>query len=398
MNQPLVLHIATADMGLRFLLLEQMQAIQHAGYQVRGVASDGPYRAEVEAAGIPVDVIKMPRAVTPNRDLLALSQLVRLFRELKPTIVHTHNPKPGLLGQLAARIAGVPIIINTIHGFYFHEHSSANQRRFYIAMEKIAARCSHAILSQNREDLNAAIALKIARPEQISFLGNGINLQVFDRRAVSQADIQAARQELGIPADAQVIGAVGRLVAEKGYHELFQACQQLMATRLNLHLLVVGPEEPNKADGLTAATAAKYGIAERTHFAGLRRDMPVLYRLMDVLAHPSYREGFPRAPMEATAMGVPVVASDIRGCRETVVHSLNGMLVPVRDAAALAHSLGRMIDDRVLREAFARLTRRVAQREFDQQRVFDRVLLTYAKQLQAHGMAVPESIQSQASI
>ncbi|MFD3165861.1 glycosyltransferase family 4 protein [Herpetosiphon sp. NSE202] len=393
MNQPLVLHIATADMGLRFLLLEQMQAIQYAGYRVRGVASDGPYRAEVEAAGIPVEVVTMPRSVTPTSDLVAVAKLVRLFRQLKPTIVHTHNPKPGLLGQLAARLAGVPIIINTIHGFYFHEHSSAKQRNFYIAMEKIAARCSHAILSQNREDLNTALAHKIARPEQISLLGNGINLQQFDRRAVSQAEIQAARQALGIPADAQVIGAVGRLVAEKGYHELFRACQQLMATRPNLHLLMVGPEEPHKADGLTAATATEYGIAERSHFAGMRRDMPVLYCLMDVLAHPSYREGFPRAPMEASAMGVPVVASAIRGCRETVIHGMNGMLVPVRDAAALAQSLGRILDDRLLREAFSRLARQVAEREFDQQRVFERVLLSYAEQLQARGLAVPTPIR-----
>ncbi len=393
MNQPLVLHIATADMGLRFLLLEQLQAIQHAGYQVRGVASDGPYRAEVEAAGIPVEVVTMPRSVTPTSDLVAVAKLVRLFRRLKPTIVHTHNPKPGLLGQLAARLAGVPIIINTIHGFYFHEHSSAKQRHFYIAMEKIAARCSHAILSQNREDLATALATKIARPEQISLLGNGINLDVFDRRAVSQTEVAAARQALGIPADAQVIGAVGRLVAEKGYHELFWACQQLMATRPNVHLLVVGPEEPHKADGLTAASAADYGIAERSHFAGMRRDMPVLYHLMDVLAHPSYREGFPRAPMEASAMGVPVVASAIRGCRETVAHGLNGMLVPVRDAAALAQSLGRILDDRVVREAFSRLARQVAEREFDQQRVFERVLLSYAEQLQARGLAVPAPIR-----
>ncbi|WP_110519439.1 glycosyltransferase family 4 protein [Herpetosiphon llansteffanensis] len=392
MNQPLVLHIATADMGLCFLLLEQMQAIQHAGYQVRGVASDGPYRAEVEAAGIPVEVVTMPRSVTPTSDLVAIAKLVRLFRQLKPTIVHTHNPKPGLLGQLAARLAGVPIIINTIHGFYFHEHSSAKQRNFYIAMEKIAARCSHAILSQNREDLTTALASKIARPEQISVLGNGINIDVFDRRAVSQTEVETARQALGIPVDAQVIGAVGRLVAEKGYRELFEACRQLMATRPNLRLLVVGPEEPHKADGLTAATAAEYGIAERTHFAGLRRDMPVLYHLMDVLAHPSYREGFPRAPMEASAMGVPVVASAIRGCRETVVHGLNGMLVPVRDAAALAQSLGRILDDQILRAAFAKLARQLAEREFDQQRVFERVLLTYAEQLQARGLAMPTPI------
>jgi glycosyltransferase involved in cell wall biosynthesis len=384
MSAPLVVHVATADMGLRFLLLNQLRAIQAAGYRVRAISSDGPYRAEVEAAGIPVTPITMHRAITPGGDLRALAGLVRMFRRWRPAIVHTHNPKPGLLGQLAARIAGVPIVVNTIHGFYFHPGSSPGQRRFYVAMERLAARCSHAILSQNREDMATAVSEGICPAGAISYLGNGIDIGRFDRRALDPERQAATRAAIGIPAGATVVGAVGRLVAEKGYRELFSACRELMATRPDLHLLVVGPEEPHKADGLTAASAAEYGIAARTHFVGLRRDMPELYGLMDVLAHPSHREGFPRAPMEAAAMGVPVVACAIRGCREAVVHGQNGLLAPVKAPDALAASLALLLDAPALRAAMGALGRRLAEREFDEQVVFGRVLATYERLFANH--------------
>ncbi len=379
MSAPLVIHVATADMGLRFLLLNQLQALQAAGYAVLGISSDGPYRAEVAAAGVPVLPITMQRAITPAGDLIALARLVHTFRRLKPLIVHTHNPKPGLLGQLAARIAGVPIIVNTLHGFYFHAGSSPRQRRFYVTLERIAARCSHAILSQNREDMATAVREGICAPALISYLGNGIDVGRFDRRRLDPAAQASLRASLNLPADALVVGAVGRLVAEKGYHELFAAFQALAAARPNLHLLVVGPEEPGKADGLTAQAAADYGIAARTRFTGLRRDMPELYGLIDVLAHASYREGFPRAPMEAAAMGIPVVASDIRGCREAVFDRQNGLLVQVRDAAALERGLARLLDDAALRQALGQLGRRIAEREFDEQIIYGRILSVYAQ-------------------
>jgi glycosyltransferase involved in cell wall biosynthesis len=386
---PLVIHVATADMGLRFLLLNQLQALQAAGYRVHGISADGPYRHEVQVAGVPVSTVPLTRALTPLADLRALAELVRIFRRLRPTIVHTHNPKPGLLGQLAARIAGVPLVVNTIHGFYFHPGSSPRQRRFYVLMERIAARCSDAILSQNREDLATAVAERICRPEAISYLGNGIDVERFDRRALDPAQQQRLRAELGIPPEAMVVGAVGRLVAEKGYHELFAAVRELAPAWPQLHLLVVGPEEPGKADRLGPQVLAGYGLAGRVQLAGLRLDMPELYGLMDVLAHPSHREGFPRAPMEAAAMGLPVVASDIRGCRETVVHGQTGLLVPVKDAVALRTGLDLLLRQPALGRAYGTLGRRLAEREFDERLVFRRVLATYARLGREHGLALP---------
>ena len=392
MKRPLVIHVATADMGLRFLLLNQMRAIQAAGYRVLGISSDGPYCAEVAAAGVPVLPITMHREISPGGDVVALARLVQAFRRLRPTIVHTHNPKAGLLGQLAARLARVPIVINTLHGFHFHAGSSARERRFYVAIERLAARCSHAILSQNREDMQTAVDSRICSPDLISYLGNGIEVGHFDRSRLDPHTQAALRASLHIPADAQVIGAVARLVVVKGYHELFAAFRDLAGSRPNLHLLVVGPEEPAKADGLSFQTAADYGIAERTHFTGLRRDVFELYGLMDVFAHAAHREGIPRAPMEASAMGIPIVAADVRGTREAVFHGQNGLLVPVHDAPALALSLARLLDDPTLRHALGTLGHRIAVREFDEQVVFERVLATYERLLKERGNIAPNPI------
>jgi hypothetical protein len=144
-----VVHITTASMGLRYLLLNQLVSIKSSGYDVSGISSSGVDVAALIKAGIPHFPVEMTRNITPGADVLALWRLYRVIRKERFIIVHTHNPKPGLLGQIAARMANVPIIINTIHGFYFHDHTPPFWRRYHIALEKIAARCSYIIMSQN---------------------------------------------------------------------------------------------------------------------------------------------------------------------------------------------------------------------------------------------------------
>jgi glycosyltransferase involved in cell wall biosynthesis len=383
--QPFIIHVTTVDMGLRFLLLNQLKAIQAAGYRVEGVCAHGPLIGAIQAAGIPVTPVNMTRAITPLHDLVSLVRLVRLFRRLRPTIVHTHNPKPGLVAALAARIAGVPVVIHTLHGFYFHEGSAPRQRLLHTNLAKITASLAHRVLSVNREDTLTAVREHICRAEKIQYLGGGIDLNYFDRSKLDPAQQASLRSTLGIPAEARVIGAVGRLVAEKGYHELFAAVQNLAKTHPDLHVLIVGPEEAEKSDGLTAAVAGDYGISERVHFVGVRYDMPAMYGLMDILAHPSHREGLPFAPMEAAAMSIPVVASDIRGCREIIVHGENGLLVEVKNVAALQAALALLLAAPTLRQAMGRLGRQSAERHFDERFVFQRVMETYATLLAQHG-------------
>ena len=340
-----VAHVTTADVSLRYLLLGQLTAIQDRGYRTAGISSPGPDVAALESQGIEHLSVPMTRRLTPLRDLVSLLRLVLVMRRRRFTIVHTHNPKPGLLGQLAARLAGVPLVVNTLHGFYFHDRMSPLARRFYVALERIAARCSDLILSQNAEDVETALRERIARPGQIRHLGNGIDLTRFDPARLGPDARRRTRAGFGIDADAPVVGFVGRLVKEKGVGELLQAARLVLERVPHARFLLVGGTDQEKADRITPEAAREQGLEPACVFAGIRQDMPEMYRAMDVFVLPSYREGFPRAPMEAAAMKLPCVVTDVRGCRQAVTHGLSGLLVPVGDAAALARAILTLLDD-----------------------------------------------------
>ena len=380
-RKPRVAHVTTVDLSLRYLLLNQLERIQDDGYEVFAISADGPDVAAVEAAGIRHFAVPMTRRLTPITDLRCLWKLVRLMRRERFDVVHTHTPKAGLLGQLAARLAGVPIVANTLHGFYFHDDMKPWLRRFYIWMERVAAKCSDTILSQNREDMATAVAERIAKPEQLKWLGNGIDVARFDRRRLADSTLEALRLEIDIDAQAPVIGFVGRLVEEKGILDLLEAAKSVVRSIPNAQLLIVGPYDDDKPDALRPDVAERYGVAGHCRFVGMRHDMPELYALMDVLVLPSYREGFPRAPMEASAMGVPTVVTDIRGCREAVEHGQNGLLFPVGNADVLAQCLIELLGDDEQRTKMGVEGRRIAENRFDEQMVFDRVLSEYGRLL-----------------
>jgi len=379
--KPRVAHVTTVDLSLRYLLLNQLQRIRDEGYEVFGISADGSDVAEVEARGIPHFAVPMTRRFTPVADLRALWALTQLMRRERFDIVHTHTPKAGLLGQLAARLSGVPVVVNTLHGFYFHEDSKPVPKRFYIWMERIAAKCSDTILSQNREDMVTAIAERIAKPGQVKWLGNGIDLARFDRRRLTDASLDDLRDEIDIESQAPVIGFVGRLVEEKGILDLLEAAKAVIEAVPRAQFLIIGPYDDDKPDALRPEVAQQFGVAASCRFLGMRNDMPELYALMDVLVLPSYREGFPRAPMEASAMGVPTVVSNIRGCREAVDPGENGLLFPVGDVDALAKRVIELLGDDERRAKMAVAGRRIAEDRFDEQKVFDRVLSEYERLL-----------------
>jgi glycosyltransferase involved in cell wall biosynthesis len=386
-----VAHITTVDQSLRYLLLNQMRSIAQAGYEVTGISAPGSDVPVIESMGIRHIAVPLTRRLTPFADLRALVHLYRIFRREQFTIVHTHTPKPGLLGQLAARMAGVPVVVNTVHGFYFHEHMPRLWREFYITMERIAARCSDLVLSQSREDLDTAIRLGICPRERIQLLGNGIDIQRFDRNRVDPATLAHLRSTLGLPPDVPVIGFVGRLVVEKGILELALAVQQVQSRFGPVTLLIVGGVDREKPDALIPDDIRAACGAASCVFAGVRQDMPDMYALMDIFALPSYREGFPRAPMEASAMGVPCVVTNVRGCREAVEHERNGLIVPLRDVDALAEALIRLLRDHDRRRAMGDAGRRMAREQFDERLVFQRVLAAYHRLLHEKGVQASES-------
>lgn len=384
-----VAHVTTVDLSLRYLLLNQLLNIRQAGYEVVGISAAGPDVATLTAAGLRHIAVPMTRNFTPLADLRSLWALYRVIRREGFTIVHTHTPKPGLLGQLAARLAGAPIVVNTLHGFYFHDRMSPQWRRFYITLEKMAALCSDVILSQNSEDIQTAIGERICPAEKIKPLGNGIDVGRFDRARFDPHTLRNKRRALGIPDEACVVGFVGRLVSEKGILELMQAAQMVAQKGLKMHLLIVGPIDHDKADSLKPEIARDYGLAKVCIFTGMREDMPELYAAMDVFVLPSHREGFPRSLMEASAMGVPCIATDIRGCREAVEHDRNGLLVPLGDVPALAAAILELLTDGEKARQLGEAGRRLALQRFDEQPIFQIVKAEYARLLTQKGLTPP---------
>jgi glycosyltransferase involved in cell wall biosynthesis len=369
-----LVHVTTTDMSLELLLGPQLRAFSDAGYEVIGMSAPGPYVEALERDGIAhVPLKHATRAMAPHRDVAALAEVVRQFRRLRPDIVHTHNPKPGLYGRVAARLTGVPTVVNTVHGLYAQPTDTWKRRTAVYTLERLAARCSDAELVQNPEDI--AVLTRLGVPSaKLTVLGNGIDLDRFDPAVHSRA---AARAQLGVGPDTVVCGAVGRLVREKGYPELIEAARRVAAT-IDFRLVIVGPNDPSKSDSL-ADSVVRQAEADGVVFLGLREDVESLYPGFDVYALASHREGFPRSAMEAAAMGLPIVATDIRGCRQVVDDGLSGLLVPVADSYALSQALEKLSGDRPLRERMGRAARAKALAEFDQRRVIATTLATYER-------------------
>ena len=382
-----VAHVATVDLSLRFLLLNQLESLHEAGYSVTGISAAGPHVAAVEKRGIRHIAVPMTRSITPLADLMSLWRLYRVMRLERFTIVHCHTPKAELLGQLAAWLAGVPIVVDTFRGIYDGAGAGRMRRWLLLAMARVAASCADLVLCQSREAMEAIVRDEFCELDRIAHLGNGIDVRQFDRERLCAGELESVRKQLGIDSTRPVIGFVGRLVREKGILDLFGAMRLVRAQLPDAQLLVIGPTDTDKPDAVAPEMAKDYGLDDGCVFAGLRTDMPLLYGLMDVFVLPSSREGFPRAPMEASAMGLPSVLTDIPGCREVVEHGRNGLLVPVGSPSALAAAISTLLTHRDLAERMARAGRQKALESFDEERVFAVVQAAYGRLLLAKGIA-----------
>lgn len=374
-----VCHVANTDMAVRFLLLNQLKFLKTQGYNICAVCSKGSLIKDVEKEGIKVKTIDFNRGFNPSAHLITLFRLFFYFKKEKFDIVHTHNPVPGFLGQLAAKMTGVPIIINTIHGFYFNENSFSLQRDLLILIEKIAAKCSDLIFSQNKEDIKTAIKEKICNSQKIKYLGNGVDIQKFNGERFSEEFIDKKKGELNLNSNFKIIGIIGRLVKEKGYLELFEALKKVLNRFPDIMLLVIGPEEPKKKDKIKRNIVKNYGIEENVLFLGQRTDIDELYPLFDIFVLPSHREGFPRTIIEAQAVAKPVITTNIRGCREAIENNKTGILISPKNSEELSKAVIYLFENLERAKEMGKSGRRKVEREFDEKIVFDRIKKEYQR-------------------
>jgi glycosyltransferase involved in cell wall biosynthesis len=374
--RPSLLVVCAVDTTAWILLGNQIRAIRDKGWQVSVACTDGPMLRRFEGEGIRTYPVSISRAIAPIRNLRAVLTLYRLLRKHEFDIVHVHTPVASLVGRLAARLAGVPLILYTAHGFYFHEHMNPWARSMHIHLERLFGGWTDFLFTQSEEDAATAVAERIMPAAKVEAIGNGVVIAEFAN--VPRSAVEDWRKRLDMPRDSIVVGTVGRLVEEKGYHEFFQAASLVAASQPSTLFLVVGDTAEGDRDPFSSRMAdmvsSDPNLRDRVRFAGFTHDVPPLLQVMDIFVLASYREGMPRSIIEAMAAGKPVVATDIRGCREEVIDGITGFLVPVRDAPALAKALEALIKDPSLRKRQGVAGRFRAEQLYNETIVIDRLI------------------------
>ena len=365
-----IVFILTTPVSFVFLR-GQINYLRAHGYQVTCVSGPGKEQAMASAEGADVIAVPMKREPSPLADLVSLWRLWRVLRRTKPNVVHAGTPKAGLLGTLGATLAGVPSRIYCLMGLRF-ETLSGWKRWLAIWLEKIACGCANSVLCESASLRKRAIAEGLARPDKFVVAGNGssngVDLDHFSASALNLARAEALRNELHIAENEFVIGFVGRLVRDKGIAELLQAFETVRSNVAS-KLVLVGDFE----DGDPIHPQLKRNLLthDDVHIVPFVHDPAPVYRLIDVLALPTYREGFPNVVLEAQASGVPVVTTDATGAVDSVLHGKTGYVVPVGSAERLAEALIELSRSAEKRREMGDAGRARVEAEFDQKRVWE---------------------------
>ena len=381
-----VCQVASSDFTLKFMLKNQLLFLKRQGYVVHAVCSPGKWVGDIEQSGIPVKTIKFKRSISPFYDVVTLWNLYRYFKKEQFDIVHTHTFKPDLYGQIAARWAGVPIVIRTSHGFPFGVTSSNTKKSLYLWLEKFLNMYSDVIFSIAHHIIDTSVKEKIAPREKLVYLGRDIDTQKFNPERFSLEVVTKKKKELGIPENKTVIGIVARLVEEKGYLELFAAYKEVVTQFPETVLLVIGPHEPEKRDALDLSVTKTYRIEKNVIFLGEQKNTDELYPLMDIFVLPTHMEGLGASILEASAFEKPVIASNTGGIPETMEDQKTGILVPVKNVQKLADAIIYLLRNPEAGKNMGREGRKKVVREFDTKVVLARLGEGYKEVIQKkHG-------------
>lgn len=375
-----ILHVCAVGFTVKNLLKPQLDYFLQQGYEVEICCSPGQEVEELKQQGYVIHPIIIERKIKPLSNLNSIIKLTKLIKKNNYDLVHLHTPIASVLGRIAAKFAGTKRIIYTAHGFYFHENMSPSQYLFYHTIEKTTAMITDLILTQSNEDLSTAIKTGIGDKNKVRYLGNGVDIKKFNKTQLNYQHQQQLKTELNLPENALIIAMTGRITAEKGYQELIEALAELKQQFNHIHLLVIGGQLSSERDAFQIELynlIEKKNLQDSVTFTGLRSDIRELLGLADIFTLPSYREGLPRSILEAMAMELPVVTTDIRGCREAVVNNKTGLIVPPKDSKKLAEALGQLLANQEMRINFGQAGKQRIIDNFDENFVFQRLKESY---------------------
>ena len=383
-----LVHMTTIPESLVFTK-GQIACMKSRGFEVHLISSPGEYLRDF-AAQEQVDYcsVKMPRRITPMQDLVAILHLYRELRRIRPTIMHSHTPKGGLIGTMTAWLARVPVRVYHIHGLPFIT-ATGLKRKLLRLSERVSCRLATQVLCVSNSVSHVAVSEGFCPLSKIKVLGlgsiNGIDaVGMFNPVTVGKPARIETRMKYSIPQDAIVLGFVGRMVRDKGLMELVGAWKVLREEHDNLYLLMVGDYESH--DPVSPEIEQILRSDERIRITGEVSYVPPFYAAMDLLTLPTYREGFPLVPMEAASMGLPVVATQVTGCVDAVKNGITGTLVPPGDSKALAEAIRKYINDPELRQCHGQAGRKRMLCDFRQEDIWEATFREYQHLLDKAGV------------
>ena len=385
-----LIRITTVPLSLKVLLKGQLRFMASNGFDVKGVSSEGEELREVhENEGIAVEAITMSRKITPFQDLKSLWEMWNFLRKEKPQIVHTHTPKAGIIGMLAARLAGVPHRLHTVAGLPLME-AIGTKRKILNFVEKLTYSSATRVYPNSKGLYDFILQNNFTQSNKLKIIANGssngIDTTFFSPDQVTELERVTLREKLNIQPDDFVFVFVGRIVSDKGINELIKAFSELQAVENNeptgIKLLLVGGLE-NDLDPLNPETLAEINQNKDIISAGFQQDVRPFFAISDALAFPSYREGFPNVVMQAGAMGLPSIVSDINGCNEIIIEGENGLIIPPKNVEKLKEKMLTLARDKNLYIKLKENSRRMIENRYEQSVVWKALLEEYEGLLQS---------------
>jgi glycosyltransferase involved in cell wall biosynthesis len=376
-----LIRITTVPISLEKLLSGQLHFMTDY-YEVIGVSSGGEKLDLVaQKENIRVQAIELTRKITPLKDLKAVFDLYRFLKKEKPFIVHSHTPKAGTIGMLAAKLAGIPHRLHTVAGLPLLE-ATGKKRKVLDFVEKITYSCATKVYPNSNGLKDIIIQNRYCAADKLKVLANGssngIDTLHFNPELISEAQKASLRNQLGIQQNDLVFIFVGRLVKDKGINELITAFDQLSQTNSQVKLLLVGRYEPD-LDPLKPVTLALIESNKAIISAGYQIDVRPFFSIAQALVFPSYREGFPNVVMQASAMSLPCIVSNINGCNEIVIEGQNGFIIPVKSEQAIFEAMQKFSNQPQLLQDLSKKARELIVLRYEQRIVWQAILEEYEK-------------------
>lgn len=376
-----LIRITTVPLSLEKLLEGQL-AFMKDHFEVVAVSAEKErLEAYGNSEGVPVFYLELTRKITPIKDIAAVFKLYRFLKKEEPVIVHTHTPKAGIVGMMAAWLAGVPNRLHTVAGLPLME-ATGFKRVVLNFVEKLTYFFSTKVYTNSQGLYDFIISEKLTKPSKLSIIGNGssngIDTSYFDPSLYSENDKTSLKAKWGISQSNFLFIFVGRLVRDKGINELIAAFVKLSKSNQKISLLLVGPFESN-LDPLLPATLNSIEKHSNIYSVGYQTDVRPFFAISDALVFPSYREGFPNVVMQAGAMGLPSIVTDINGCNEIVNQDVNGLIVPPKNEEALQEAMEHLVANPVRYNKLKISARELIVNQYNRKEVWDALLAEYKR-------------------